>query len=284
MQEHRSKSVEELTLLSNRGYEDIMEFAKSAAGSAGGGAAAGTAGHPVEATMWSLLADGADQRLVGNQFKQQLQDMMQAKMEQLDSDHKREADAADATTRQRSVSASSSGSMPDPLRLSGRDSLRGSGTAVTLASAGSGLLVSFKGTLSEPGVGVARDDAGEAGGATDGAAGGGGMDGTNKHVGYLWKRGAVNRSWKKRWCELKPPAYGSAAGSGQLLYYTAVNDVRPRGVINLAECTYEQNWSAANRKHTFKLLGNHRDGTKTAYLLAADSAEEKIQWLELMQA
>lgn len=233
--------------------------------------------------MWSLLADGADQRLVGNQFKQQLQDMMQKKLEQVDSDHKREADAAEAMTRQRSVSASSSGSMPDPLRLSGRDNLRGSGTATTLASAGSGLLVSFKGSLSELGVGVAADAAGEGGGATEGAAGVG-MDGDNAHVGYLWKRGAVNRSWKNRWCELKAPAHGSGAGSRLLLYYTAVNDVTPRGVINLAECTYEADWSASNRKHTFKLVGKHRDGTNTAYLLAADSAEEKKQWLELMQA
>eukprot|EP01043_Picozoa_sp_COSAG02_P114068 COSAG02_NODE_50347_length_321_cov_0.693694_1_plen_61_part_10 len=61
------------------------------------------------------------------------------------------------------------------------------------------------------------------------------MDGDNAHVGYLWKRGAVNRSWKNRWCELKAPAHGSGAGSRLLLYYTAVNDVTPRGVINLAE-------------------------------------------------
>ena len=82
-QEHRGKSAEELAAFSNRGYEEIMEFAKSAAGSAVGVAGAGAGA--VEATMWSLLADGADQRLVGNQFKQQLQDMMQKKLEQLDS-------------------------------------------------------------------------------------------------------------------------------------------------------------------------------------------------------
>ena len=109
-------------------------------------------------------------------------------------------------------------------------------------------------------------------------------DRTDAHFGYLWKRGAVNRSWKKRWCELKAPAHGSGPGSGLLLYYTAVSDVTPRGVIHLAECTYDQDWSASNRKHTFKLVGKHRDGTKTAYLLAADSAEEKKRWLELMQA
>ena len=152
----------------------------------------------------------------------------------------------------------------------------------------SGLRLSFKGPLSAIGVGVAADAADEGRGATGGAAKAGGniseaMDGANAHVGYLWKRGAVNRSWKQRWCELKAPPPGAGAGSGLLLYYTAVNDATPRGVINLGECTYEQDWRASNRKHTFKLVGKHRDGTKTAYLLAAGSAEEKTQWLELMQ-
>lgn len=191
-----------------------MEFAKSAAGSAvaeagaGAGAGAGAAGHPVEVTMWSLLADGADQRLVGNQFKQQLQDMMQKKLEQVDSDHKREADAAEAMTRQRSVSASSSGSMPDPLRLSGRDNLRGSGTATTLASAGSGLLVSFKGSLSELGVGVAADAAGE----------GGGGNGRRSRSGHGWRQRARRLSMEARGCQpqLEKPVV-RAKGSGTRL-------------------------------------------------------------------
>jgi hypothetical protein len=260
-----------------------VEFAKSAAGSAAAAAGAGGTGHLVEEMIWSLLADGADQRLVGNQYKLQLQDMMQAKMDHLDSVHRRESEAAEATTRQRSQSASSSGKISESLRLSGRDR---SGSAATLSSAGSGLRVSFKRSMSDLGAGEADDAAGEGGDTTGGATAGGGaisevIDGANAHVGYLWKRGAVNRTWKQRWCELKAPAQG--AGSGLLLYYTGVNDVTPRGVINLAECSYEPDWSAANRKHTFKLVGKHRDGTKTAYLLAAANAEEKTQWLELMQ-
>ena len=55
-----------------------MEFANSAAASAVAGVRTEN-GHPVEAAIWSLLADGADQRLIGNQFKQQLQDMCKQK-------------------------------------------------------------------------------------------------------------------------------------------------------------------------------------------------------------
>ena len=85
------------------------------------------------------------------------------------------------------------------------------------------------------------------------------------------------------------PTAAAAAGqagdsqAGLLLYYTRPNDATPRGVINLAECSFEIDWVASNRKHTFKLIGNHVDGTKTAYLLAAGSVEEKDEWLELMR-
>jgi hypothetical protein len=335
-QEHRGKSVEELTAFSNKAYEEIVEFAQSAAGAAGPATAAGAGsgsgwerlqaavagagagagsggGYPVEVTMWSLLADGADQRLAGNQYKQQLQDMMQAKMDQLDSDHKREADAAEAEAEAAAAAAAAalagrhgSGSA-DPLRTSGRDSLRGSGTGAGLAGAGAGLLISFRGSLPGSGGGgggavaaVAAGGGGGEGGGADAvaavaaAAGGGGaggvselMDAPNAHAGYLWKRGAVNRSWKQRWCELKMPTAAAAAGqagqAGLLLYYTRPNDATPRGVINLAECSFEIDWVASNRKHTFKLIGNHGDGTKTAYLLAAGSVEEKDEWLELMR-
>lgn len=289
-----------MTAVSNRAYEEVLEFAKSAADSAVTEAGGGAAGYRVEATIWSLLADSADQRLMGNQYKQQLHFNMQAKMDQLDSEHRREAEIAAAaasaaaaeaatktTPRNRSRSTSSSGSMSDPLRHSGRDSMGGLQTATALTSVGSGMRLSFKGS----GLGAGIDAAGEGGGTAVRVATEPGersnisdaMNGANAHVGYLWKRGAVNRSWKRRWCELKAPAQGSRAGSGLLLYYTDVSDATPRGVINLAECSYQQDWSASNRKHTFKLVGNHQDGTKTAYLLAAGTAEEKMQWLELMQ-
>ena len=100
------------------------------------------------------------------------------------------------------------------------------------------------------------------------------MDAPNAHQAYLWKRGAVNRSWKHRWCELK---------GDRLLYYTAVSDATPRGVINLSECEFDLAWNGGSRKHAFKLIGSHGDGTRTVYMLAADNAEERENWLEMMQ-
>lgn len=161
----------------------------------------------VEVLIWSMLQDSCAQRLDGNHYKEQLQRHMQAKMDQLDSAHQREAAAADAEAEA-------------ALKRASNDSLRSSGTGPA-----PGLLSSLRGSLPK--------------GAGPGVVGGGGaqaaasisevMDAPNAHVNYLWKRGAVNRSWKHRWCELK---------GDRLLYYTAVNDATPRGVINLSGATF----------------------------------------------
>ena len=57
-------------------------------------------------------------------------------------------------------------------------------------------------------------------------------------------------------------------------------------MINLSQCLFEKDWSAGGkRKHSFRLIGGHGpSGPQTAYMLAAESAEEKEQWLQMMQS
>lgn len=49
------------------------------------------------------------------------------------------------------------------------------------------------------------------------------------------------------------------------------------------ECEFDVGWNGGSRKHAFKLIGSHGDGTRTVYMLAADNAGEKESWLEMIQ-
>ena len=252
--EHRGRPVEELMALSNSGHEEVLTLAKAACESAGGGA---------QALLWALLAETAEQRLVGNQYKAQLQNLMHARDDQLHSAHEQSAQQAEADAQARLAPTSSAGAGAGGAAGGG---LRGSGT-------GSGLLWRLSSGRNSGGKGSGGKAAPAEGEPSVAEL----MDAPNAHVGYLWKRGAVNRQWKHRWCELK---------GDRLLYYTGVNDATPRGVINLSQCLFEKDWSAGGkRKHSFRLIGGHGpSGPQTAYMLAAESAEEKEQWLQMMQS
>ena len=85
--------------LSNTGHEEVLTLAKAACESAGGGA---------QALLWALLAETAEQRLVGNQYKAQLQHLMQARDDQLHSAHEQQAEA-DAQARLAPTSSAGAG-------------------------------------------------------------------------------------------------------------------------------------------------------------------------------
>jgi hypothetical protein len=68
---------------------------------------------------------------------------------------------------------------------------------------------------------------------------------TQSEMGFLWKRGAINPSWKKMWFMLKGHV---------LCYFKQVNDDSPRGAISIGEFRPVDD-PVGSRSHSFKLVG-----------------------------
>ena len=87
-------------------------------------------------------------------------------------------------------------------------------------------------------------------------------------IGWLYKRGAHNTQWKKRWFELK---------NYTLRYSAQPGDTVPKGEINVFAVT-GNGVVPPDSDHEF-VFHLAIEGTRT-YILAADTLEEKARWLE----
>jgi len=82
--------------------------------------------------------------------------------------------------------------------------------------------------------------------------------------GYLKKKGAINRAFKKRWFELV---------SQRLFYYKSHKKQKaPQGVILLKNCTVEP-----IKKNMLKISGKH---LKRTFELAAPKEQERDKWIQ----
>jgi hypothetical protein len=86
--------------------------------------------------------------------------------------------------------------------------------------------------------------------------------------GWLYKRGAINRSFQKRWCVLK----------GNLFYYfDKKTDREPIGVIILEGCRIEL---AENETELFAFkidFGSYSQNPLRTYVLGTDSQQD-MEW------
>ncbi|XP_059088803.1 sesquipedalian-1-like [Tigriopus californicus] len=89
-------------------------------------------------------------------------------------------------------------------------------------------------------------------------------------VGWLWKRGEVNRNFQKRYFVLK----------GNLLFYFEKNtDKEPVGVIILEGCTIELA-EEEQEKFSFKIVF-HGEGKRT-FILGTETPEVMEEWMKIL--
>jgi len=88
--------------------------------------------------------------------------------------------------------------------------------------------------------------------------------GNADYSGYLRKRGAVNRGYKKRWFEL--------VGT-RLFYYKTQKQTTPTGVILLKNCVVKED---PTKKYSFTIAGKH---LKRTYEISAKSDADCQNWI-----
>ena len=86
------------------------------------------------------------------------------------------------------------------------------------------------------------------------------------HVGYLYKRGEHNTSWKKRYFELE---------NFTLKYFAQPGDTQEKGSIIVTHIDVQNASPDGGHSHVFHLRSQDR-----VYVLAADTAEDKQEWME----
>lgn len=85
-------------------------------------------------------------------------------------------------------------------------------------------------------------------------------------LGYLYKRGEHNTSWKKRYFELK---------NATVKYYAQPSDTQEKGSIIVTHVDVKDAAPDGGHPHVFHLRSQGR-----IFVLAAESAEEKREWME----
>lgn len=87
-----------------------------------------------------------------------------------------------------------------------------------------------------------------------------------QHVGFLHKRGEHNTSWKKRYFELE---------NFTVKYYAQPGDTQEKGSIIVTHIDVQNAGPDGEHSHVFHLRSQDR-----IYVLAADTADEKREWME----
>ena len=88
-------------------------------------------------------------------------------------------------------------------------------------------------------------------------------------MGWLHKRGEHNSAWKRRWFELK---------NTKLSYYANPGDTAPKGTITVT--MVKGNDNGANERDSGHEFVFHLVSQGRTYVIAAESAQEKSEWLE----
>ena len=94
---------------------------------------------------------------------------------------------------------------------------------------------------------------------------------SNSEMGFLLKRGAINPAWNKRWFMLTGHA---------LCYFKQVNDDSPRGIFSMVEYRPVDEPVGA-KPFSFRLV-NPAGRSSDYVMLAAESAEDKDKWIEIL--
>jgi len=93
--------------------------------------------------------------------------------------------------------------------------------------------------------------------------------------GYLWKQGALRKSWQHRYFSLNPST---------LSYYKNKKDKYPLGVISISnETVVHENIIEGTQMFFFNLTSKKGKKESRTYLLAATTTEQRKQWLAALQ-
>lgn len=94
------------------------------------------------------------------------------------------------------------------------------------------------------------------------------------HKGWLTKKGHWVQSWRRRYCVIKDHF---------LYYYLTETDETPRGFIPIYSCSVKEN---AERPFAFEIhtASTPLSRAHPAFVLAADGAAEKEEWIEAIEA
>eukprot|EP00736_Rhodelphis_marinus_P010304 Rmarinus@m.2661 len=96
--------------------------------------------------------------------------------------------------------------------------------------------------------------------------------------GYLLKEGHLKKNWKKRWFVVSP---------SEITYYEDHTKKRLKGSVPLGTCTITPPKNERKEEHSFRISSNNIKGVGIygeypKYILAAETAEEKKEWFDLL--